>query len=117
MNLSLCVCLSAKRRAVHCDPAGWDAARHRLRHEVPGRHELRASGPGRPQHPGQQQPRVQGVRLWPLALPGGRYVRPHLHERSGEERGGSTELLPLDPFCVSTGVRDVTLCYIPIVST
>ena len=76
-NPSLCVCLAAKRRPVHCDPAGWDAARHRLRHEIPRWYELCAPGPG--------CPRVQGVRLWPLAFPGGRYIRPHVHERFGEE--------------------------------
>ncbi|KAJ8350636.1 hypothetical protein SKAU_G00257660, partial [Synaphobranchus kaupii] len=35
-------------------------------HEVPLRHGLRAPRPGRPQHPGQQQPGVQGVRLRPV---------------------------------------------------
>ena len=76
--------LPAQRRAVHCDPAGGDVARHRGRHEVSVGHELRAPRPGRPQHPGQQQPGEQGVGLRPVALPGGRRVRPHLHQRPGE---------------------------------
>lgn len=65
------VCFTAKRWAVHCDPARWYATWHRLRHEIPGRHELCAPRPRCPKHPGQQQPCVQGVGLRSLALPGG----------------------------------------------
>lgn len=64
---ALCV---AQRRALHHDAAGRDAARHRCWDEVPVRHELRAPRPRGAEYPGQQQLGLQGLRLWPLALPG-----------------------------------------------
>lgn len=41
----------AERQPVHTHPAGGYAAWHCLRHEVPGRDELRPPRPGCPQHP------------------------------------------------------------------
>ena len=75
---------AAERQPVHAHPAGRYAARHRLRHEVPGRDELRPPGPGCSQHPDQQQPGVQGVWLWLVTLPTGELLWPDLHQLSGE---------------------------------
>ena len=61
-----------ERRSLHCDPAGRHLARNCIRYEVPVRHELRSPWPGGSQHPGQQQPGVQGVRLWHVPSAGGR---------------------------------------------
>lgn len=66
----LAVFSAAERRALHDDAAGRDASWHRRGHEVPVGHELRPQRPRRPEHPGQQQLSLQGVRLWPVALSG-----------------------------------------------
>lgn len=83
---------AAQRQPVHSHPASGDAARHRLGHEVPGRDELRPQRLGCPQHPDQQQPGVQGVRLWLVTLPAGELLRPDLHQLSGEA-AARTDLL------------------------
>lgn len=75
---------AAERQPVHSHSAGRDAARHRLGHEVSGRDELRPQRLGCTQHPDQQQPGVQGVRLWLVTLPAGELLRPDLHKLSGE---------------------------------
>lgn len=81
--LSRCV-PAAERRALHHDAAGGDAAWHRRGDEVPVGHELRAPRPGRPQHPGQQQPGLQGFRLRAVPLPGRHVSWRHLHQLPGE---------------------------------
>lgn len=83
--LTLCLLfpIAAKRRAVHGDPAGGDAQRNCSWDEVPCRDELCPPRSGSQEHPGQQQPSVQSVRLRALALPARRHVRPHLHQLLG----------------------------------
>lgn len=86
-SISGCVVVvffAAERRALHHDAAGWDAARHRCRDEVPVRHELCPPGPRCPEYPGQQQLGLQGLRLWPVTLSGRHFCWPHLHKLPGQ---------------------------------
>lgn len=76
--------MADERQPVYSHPASGDVAGHCLRHEVPGRNELRPQRPGRPEHPDQQQPGVQSVGFRPVPLPAGELLRPHLHQLSGE---------------------------------
>lgn len=63
--------LIGERWRVRRTTVGGHAAGHRGGHEVPGQHELCAPRPGRPQHPRQRQPGVQGVRFRPVPCAGG----------------------------------------------
>lgn len=66
--------------AVHGHSAGWDAARHRIRNEVPVWHGLCTQGSGCQEYPHQQQLSLQGVRLRPLQSPR-RWPRSSVHNQ------------------------------------
>lgn len=101
--------LAAERRALHHDAAGGDAARHRRRDEVPVGHELRAQRPRRPEHPGEQQLGLQGLRFWPVALPGRHFRRPHLHKLAGESRR-SAQVVHADRLSQMVSITSSTIC-------
>lgn len=77
-------CPLAKWRPVHGDPVGGDDARNLGWDEIFVGNELRPSGPGRTQHPCQQQLGVQSVWFRPFALPAGGHIWSQLHQLPGE---------------------------------